>query len=254
MRKPSVCAVACLVLCVFGSLCAPAAYADKVFLKNGRSFECLVDTVTDDAYELDIGFGKTRVLKSDVDQLQRYDYTQNQALLDKWQRKKSKDEQDYLSRLEQERKARLAEKEAAEHAPRQVKGGQTSGGHVIVEALLNNKVKARLIVDTGASMVLVSKSIAEQLGIRVPATRYAALRSETIVQSVVADGRTVDAKLFTLDSVQVQDAQAANVAASVVLAEGGAKDFDGLLGMSFLQNFKFSLDSKNGTLTLEKNK
>lgn len=229
-------------------------FADKVYLKNGRSFECIVETETAAAYDLDIGFGKTRLSAAEVARVERYSDQENAALRAFWQDKKSRDQKAQQQRLEQERQRRLAEQQALERAPRKVKAGQSRGGSIVVEALLNNKVKANLVVDSGAGMVVVSKAIAAQLGVSVPESAKLAKKDETIIQSVVADGRTVEAKLFTLESVQVQDAKAANVAAAVILVESGIQDVDGLLGMSFLTNFKFSLDAKEGVLTLEKNR
>ncbi len=230
------------------------ACADKVFLKNGRSFECIVEKETAEALDLDIGFGKTRLSAAEVARVERYSPQENQELLDYWQDKKAKDQKAQQQRLEQERQRKLAEQQAQERAPRRVKAGQSRGGSIVVEVLLNNKVKANLVVDSGAGMVVVSKAIAGQLGISVPESAKQAKKDETIIQSVVADGRTVEAKLFTLESVQVQEAKAANVPAAVILAESGIQDVDGLLGMSFLNNFKFSLDAKEGILTLEKNR
>lgn len=240
MKMPSRCkTVVLLAVCMLPVL---EVCADKVYLKNGRSFECIVETETAAAYDLDIGFGKTRLSAAEVARVERYSAEENAALRAFWQEKKSRDQKAQQQRMEQERQSR------------KIKAGQSRGGSIVVEALLNNKVKANLVVDSGAGMVVVSKAIAAQLGVSVPESAKLAKKDETIIQSVVADGRTVEAKLFTLESVQVQDAKAGNVPAAVILVESGLQDVDGLLGMSFLNNFKFSLDAKEGVLTLEKNR
>ncbi len=118
-----------------------------------------------------------------------------------------------------------------------------SGNHVVVEAVLNGKATASLMVDTGASIILISRDIADELGMDISSSKNA-------VEIVVADGRSVDAVPVILDTVTVGDAKVRHVQAAV-LREGGIEGFDGLLGMSFLSHFTMSIDSKTNTLLLE---
>ncbi|UCD54644.1 MAG: retroviral-like aspartic protease family protein [Candidatus Omnitrophota bacterium] len=117
------------------------------------------------------------------------------------------------------------------------------GDQVIVEALLNNRIKVSLILDTGASCVIVSRNIADQLGIK----EGAGTGKGTFV---VADGRKITATTFVLESVKVGDSRANNISAAISeVAQGPG--VDGLLGMSFLNNFIFRIDAKGNKLVLE---
>jgi predicted aspartyl protease len=69
----------------------------------------------------------------------------------------------------------------------------------------------------------------------------------------LADGRIADAKYIVIGSMKVQDAEAKRVEACVLTTDvGGADMQDGLLGMSFLKNFKFTIDQKEKKLILQK--
>jgi len=115
-----------------------------------------------------------------------------------------------------------------------------------VAVRLNNKVDTTMVLDTGASLILLTRDVAEKLGYNLDR-----LRPNMKVQ--VADGRTVDAARIILDSVKVENSEAERVEASVLMEEKGNFGFeDGLLGMSFLKRFNFKIDLKEKKLILEK--
>jgi clan AA aspartic protease (TIGR02281 family) len=115
-------------------------------------------------------------------------------------------------------------------------------GHVIVQAILNGRVPARLIVDTGASTCVLYPAAYAELGL----TAADELGTTKIY---VGDGRPVDAKLVRLRSVAVGRSVATDTIAALVPTP--APGIDGLLGMSFLKNFVVRVDSANGKLFLE---
>ena len=110
-------------------------------------------------------------------------------------------------------------------------------------AELNNLIKARLVLDTGASLVVISKDIADRLGIDTKGAPYS-------LKVVLADGRRVKAKAVILKSVKVGGAEVKNVSAAV-LENAQPTDEDGLLGMSFLKNFTVKLDAAHNILIFE---
>ena len=119
---------------------------------------------------------------------------------------------------------------------------ESRGDGLIVRAVLNGSRLARLMVDTGASMTLLYGKTAEALGLD--------LRSSLgSMQVTVADGRTVEALLFRLDSIAVGKSKVANSMVAVVPVELGG--FDGLLGMSFLSHFSVKVDNAHHRLVLE---
>lgn len=105
-------------------------------------------------------------------------------------------------------------------------------GHYRAEAFING-VKTRVMVDTGATDVSISKNFADQLGIQ----SNAAIRTQT------ANGETVG-YMTRLDSVKLGGIEANNVAATIVADLGE----DMLLGMSFLGRMDVRL--YKGTMTI----
>jgi aspartyl protease family protein len=110
---------------------------------------------------------------------------------------------------------------------------------LITEVLLNGKVKKNLIVDSGASFILINQQTVKELGIAINDT------------TPFIPGSTVSGFILTpfvlLDSVRVGNAEVRNVEA--VVHTMPSMD-DGLLGNSFLNKFTVALDSLQGKMTL----
>ncbi|TAM41337.1 TIGR02281 family clan AA aspartic protease, partial [bacterium] len=172
------------------------------------------------------------------DEIQRIERSSPQGvklIRQKWEEKRVADEASVRD---------MAEKN--EYEPKQA-GMDKQGGHVMVETLLNKKVKASLILDTGASFILLSGNIAKNLGIDADP------RGGDTVEVMLADGSKVKAKRIILESVSVQGSEVKRVEAAILPQnESGAAIGDGLLGMSFLNKFNFKIDQKNNKLILEK--
>jgi clan AA aspartic protease (TIGR02281 family) len=112
---------------------------------------------------------------------------------------------------------------------------------------LNGKVDAKMVLDTGSSLVMITKNVALKLGINLSAATKPDLKAQ------VADGRQVNAKRIILGTMEVQGVVAKNVEAVVLLDDTGSLGFgDGLLGMSFLNRFNFKVDQKAKKLILER--
>jgi len=122
---------------------------------------------------------------------------------------------------------------------REASSARRLGEHLVVDVLFNGKVSAPMMVDTGASLTMVSPKVADELG----------LSGGEPVQSTVADGRQVEGRYFLLDSLAVGKSRAEKTPVVVLAAPGPGAE--GLLGMSFLKNFMFQLDMPNGRLILE---
>jgi len=114
-------------------------------------------------------------------------------------------------------------------------------GGIQVATLLNGNVHGTLILDTGASLVSISKDLANRLGVD---TNGLPVQTMTL-----ADGREVDGWSLILKSVRVGNACAKDVPAVILTGNRGAT-FDGLLGMSFLRNFAVHFDGATGNLIL----
>ncbi len=112
-----------------------------------------------------------------------------------------------------------------------------------VEIKVNQKIiRVTLALDTGASYVMIPWEIAEALGLRPELSRE-------FTEVITASG--VEKVPFVyLERVSVIGEAAQNVKA--VVHDLPEKSYvDGLLGLSFLRNFKVTLDFKEGVLHLE---
>ena len=111
------------------------------------------------------------------------------------------------------------------------------------EVTLNKKVKATFLVDTGASQLQISRSMAEHLDLNL--TKAIPTMVET------ANGNVYPARITTLKEVRVKGARVKNVKA-IVLDQDRLNQDDGLLGMSFLDHFLFEIDTKKPELVLQR--
>ena len=114
----------------------------------------------------------------------------------------------------------------------------------VVDATLNGKVKATLLVDTGASLVVITREIANKLGLTEDDEKGK-------LALVLANGNITTAAAVTLDSVQVGSSAVNKVDAAVSKTSPG-NNLDGLLGMTYLEHFHVKLDAKENCLVLEK--
>ena len=109
----------------------------------------------------------------------------------------------------------------------------------VAEVIVNDRYPATFLVDTGASICVISPVVAERAGIR-PGADVAPITLSTLA------GRT-SGQPVRVPSITVGDLQARDVEA-VIHPTGAA--FDGILGNSFLGRYNASLDPKRGVLEL----
>jgi clan AA aspartic protease (TIGR02281 family) len=109
----------------------------------------------------------------------------------------------------------------------------------ITEAILNERVKRHLVVDSGASFMLINPQIAKELDITVN-------ENTPLIPMTTVSGYIL-VPLVTLKSVRIGKAQAENIEAVIYTLPSGG---DGLLGNSFLNKYRVTLDSIQGKMTL----
>ena len=109
---------------------------------------------------------------------------------------------------------------------------------ILASAVVNGK-RGRFVIDTGASLVTLSREFAAQAAVAAP--------SGPPIRVGTANGAAL-ARLTRLDSLALQGASADGVEAAVV--DGLPGEVDGLLGLSFLARFDFHLDAEAGRLDL----
>ena len=115
-------------------------------------------------------------------------------------------------------------------------------GHFLADVLINNRVHASLVVDTGSPVVMLTADFVRKLDLDI---------SQSHVGYVEVLNGKYKAAAVSLDNVRVGNAKASDIGATVLL-EGNKEIRDGLLGMSFLSRFHFTLDEKGQKLILRK--
>ncbi len=116
------------------------------------------------------------------------------------------------------------------------------GKVAMVPTRLNGSLTTNLIVDTGASMTVISRALARELGIDVESGNYP-------VSSFRTANGVVSAPIITLESIEVGGMQVRGLSASV---QDIAPEVPGLLGLNFLSHFRMDIDHKGGYLHLER--
>jgi clan AA aspartic protease (TIGR02281 family) len=116
----------------------------------------------------------------------------------------------------------------------------TNSGNFIVDTTINGKVKVKLMLDTGASLMSLSPEVCRKLGIKETSNLPA-------IQMQTANGISQN-KLIALDKVKIGDAEVDLVEASIGKKMLG---IGGLLGMSFLSNFRMEINHTESELILK---
>ena len=118
---------------------------------------------------------------------------------------------------------------------------QALGNQFLVDAWLNNSQAAVLLLDTGASLSIISRRLLEALRIPYQSADRSAWFS-------TAGGR-IRAPVITLDSIALDGVVVENIEVGVI-DEFDNQQFDGLLGMNFLRHFEFFIDQNENRLKL----
>ncbi|HYV45950.1 MAG TPA: aspartyl protease family protein [Myxococcaceae bacterium] len=114
-----------------------------------------------------------------------------------------------------------------------------SSDAIVAMVRINEREKARMVVDTGATAVTLSRRLASRLGLPEDAGASIFVRTA---------GGIRPARLTVVDQIDLQGARARHVEVAVVdtLPDG----VDGLLGLSFLSRFEMTLRPGDGRLEI----
>ncbi len=116
---------------------------------------------------------------------------------------------------------------------------QRARGGWFTEVVLNNTETARFLVDTGASVCVISPELAGTLGVR-PRQPTLSVTLETLA------GQT-EGTPVTIRSIRVGEVEGEDVPAVIHVTAAG---IDGILGNTFLSRYKVALDPEGGVLRL----
>jgi len=112
---------------------------------------------------------------------------------------------------------------------------------LFVKVKVNDSVSGHFILDTGATYTTISRKMARDLGLN--------LENSKTISITTANGELQVPKV-SLRTVNVNNIQAKDVEATVMDFEENST-FSGLLGLSFIQHFKLTLDPQNGQMVFE---
>lgn len=118
---------------------------------------------------------------------------------------------------------------------------QMNGGAIFVPVRLNRSLETRMMMDTGATLTLVTPRLARTLRLK-PGSR---------ITLATANG-PISAPVANLSSLRVGNAEVRDIAVAIHDFAPGAR-VGGLLGLNFLRRFETSVDSENQFLTLKPN-
>lgn len=119
-----------------------------------------------------------------------------------------------------------------------------SGKSLIVQVRLNGIKDARLILDTGADITILSHALALDLGL------FPSAAGPTVTLNTV--GGQVRADVIRVGSVSVGAAEARDVLAVIHDLPDAPTGIDGLLGLTFLDKFVVTVDAQKGELQLSR--
>jgi len=113
---------------------------------------------------------------------------------------------------------------------------------IIIPVTLNDSVSARLLLDTGSPGLMISPELARRLGL---------LDEEGggLVVLTGGIGGSVPAILAVVDSVRVGDASAEFLPATITQIP--SREFEGLVGMDFMANYRIGIDTNNSVLVFD---
>lgn len=226
-----------LITAVLGMLMVAAQAeelrADTLYLKNSGKIYGVVRTETSRFVEIEVCGGLVIFDRSEIERL------------DKGSAEEVKRFHELCVDEQERNRQRIAEhaRLAALEPPQIPFRGERFA--VVIDAVINEKADAALLLDTGAALVVLKRSVADQMGVD-----FSTLNSG--LKLSLTDGRQVDAQYVMLDSVRIGDRTAYGVEAAIMMDDVAGPSFaDGLLGMSFLNRFNFTIDYTTNSIVLE---
>lgn len=114
-------------------------------------------------------------------------------------------------------------------------------GHaVVVAATINQRFTGRFLIDTGASYCVLSKTAAKDASLRPDGNRIKITTANGVVEAQLGSARRID-----LGGAVARDVEVA------VMEREPLPGLQGVIGLSFLRQFKYSIDPGRGVLLLE---
>jgi clan AA aspartic protease (TIGR02281 family) len=136
---------------------------------------------------------------------------------------------------EEQRKAEAAQRKLLENSETRV---ILEGNRLLIPVTVNNnglEIEVNLLLDTGASQIVLNRAVADQLGIIT-------LKKGS---AQVAGGSRISTQLGKVSYVKVGPHKMKDASVLIIPHEGAPLNYSGLLGMNFLKQVEYSIDYKN---------
>jgi len=119
---------------------------------------------------------------------------------------------------------------------------RTAEGLILVDVILNDRVRARMILDTGANLVVITEELSKKLN--------QAISFKDEVVTINTNCGEVEGRSLAIQKIELGHATKRNVRSVITPNNYAFKGFDGVLGLSFLGEFKVTVDYENGKILL----
>jgi len=128
------------------------------------------------------------------------------------------------------------------HIEIRYKGYEGSSRRIIIPVTFNGSVTEDMLLDTGAPGLLISPKLANRLGL---------IKGEDENLKIQAGGvgGTVEAMYDIVDTVNVGEARAECLPA--VISDFSSFEYEGLVGMEFMANYRISIDNTRNIITFD---
>ena len=120
---------------------------------------------------------------------------------------------------------------------------RSDGQLLYVNVHVNGKHQQEMVLDSGASIVCLPAAVAAKLGMKPT-------EKDPLLTLVLADGREIQGRKMTLKSLRVGKFEVEDVECAVLGEDAVAAQ--ACLGQTFLEAFKYEIDSAAKTLTMVK--
>lgn len=150
----------------------------------------------------------------------------------------------YRNKVEVKSSPRIAEEANERIEEYYIPFEKAPSGVMFVQVFINNVIRAKMIVDTGASLVLISGELAKKID--------QTASSERDKIKLKTAGGVVEGRSVLIQKIELGNAVRENVRAAVNYQKEVFDDFDGLLGLSFLDDFKVTIDHQNREIILRR--
>ncbi len=120
--------------------------------------------------------------------------------------------------------------------------GRTAEGLILVDPILNDRVKVRMILDTGANLVVITEELSQKLNQDI------SFKDEVIM--INTNCGEVEGRSLVIQKIELGRGTKKNVRSVITPNNYAFNGLDGVLGLSFSGEFKVTVDYKTGKILL----